>query len=811
MAIKFTEEETELLYKNGFSDDDIQYTIDEDRKNGLSDDKIQTNFNNVINKYAQENIENYQNAYKNTSGQGWSDIRHQITQDKSLTLDKKKQLQQEITDYSNKQNNKDFWKYTRKNLTQGALGQGLMAGSMHPIFNVPYVGTGIGGALYGMGDAIVNDKKGGDIFKDTVDGFIIGETVGAVPYVGKTIGKTPVGKAVANKVKQKAAQIAKSKGGQVVSDIANSQAVKKLQNKLAQEVKNVPEWLNYASSAESPLATPVRKIVSAPGDLLNWAGRSFANKVARLEPETIKQLTKPGSKALDMSKDEADRLALETTERFRDAYNTLKRQKGEKVGNEAKKLKNQNSRIFVNDLKNDITSTFDQYQGDFINPARNMTGNLEEDLLNLTEQAPKQFSSQIKLSNLVKQNPNQIVEPFIITERNLRNNGEIKGINKDIENTIFSKINKQTVFKNVYDNEKANLSKRSLSKMINTATENSKNQIKELGIPKEYQQQLFDDSREIVSHIKELYSNAIPILEHPDTKGIVKSIKRYAIPVEMNGNKYNVMMTVKNNELDEIGILHNLQTNKNILGGPANAPQSGSFQHQGYNTSITDLVDFVNSNIKKYKETISPNDLNSIKKEIGSLVNWSDETARNYKNPILEQIYGKYNNRLSNLSEGLANANKEYSDLQNLLGERSRLKTILNPKSDIETATSKLKNYKTINDNIYDLENRLVNELGEQPFLTNIDDVNAALDLLSVEKTGDSLLANVSKLATRPALRIKRWYNGTPLAQRLQRPLGNGERNLLERGLVPVAVEEIPLLLQGGVEMNVPYEKSLNY
>lgn len=748
--------------------------------------------------------DNQEEEYINDNNNS-TEKRNQIINDKNLSLEQKKQLYKEISAYSNKRYNNEFWEKTRKNLGTGVLGEGLMAVSMHPIMNIPYIGTGLSGAMFSAGDAILNEKRGNEILGDAVDGFLIGEAVGMVPYAGKAISRTPAGKAIANKVKQKIGQ----KVSQTVSKVANNPAVKKIHNTLSQEVKNVPEWLNFASSAESPIVAPLRNL----GGKIQKAPSHF---FPGLKPETVQRAINPSSKALDLSTDEANRLAQDTTERFRDAYNTLKRQKGEKVGNEAKKLKNQKSRIAIKDLKNDITSTFDQYQGDFINPARDMTGNLEEDLLNLTEQAPKYFSSQIKLSNIVKQNPNQIVDPFVITERNLRNSGNAKGINKDIENFVFSDINKKTVLKNIYDQEKVNLSKNSFGKMYYTAVENSKKQVKELGIPKEYQQQLYDDSREILTHIKDLYNNAIPILEHPDAKGIAKSIKRYAIPVEMSGNKYNVMMTVKNNEVNEIGILHNLQTNKNILGGTSNAPQSSSFHHQGYNTSITDLVNFVNSNIEKYKNTVSANDLNSIKKEIGSLVNWSDETARNYKNPILEQIYGKYNNRLSNLSQGLANANKEYVELQNLLGERSGLRTILNPKSDIETATSKLKNYKTTNDNIYDLENMLVNELGEQPFLSNIDDVNATLDLNNTVSNGFNpmgITQNFKNIVEKPILFSARGINRhlyQPLRNFLN-PLNNGERSLLQRALTPVAIKELPLLLQGGVEINVPYNESLNY
>ena len=78
------------------------------------------------------------------------------------------------------------------------LGTALTGVSALPIFNIPYVGTGLGGALYELGQGIVEGDKLPELAKRAGTGFVVGETVGAIPYVGKFAGKTKAGQAVGN-------------------------------------------------------------------------------------------------------------------------------------------------------------------------------------------------------------------------------------------------------------------------------------------------------------------------------------------------------------------------------------------------------------------------------------------------------------------------------------------------------------------------------------------------------------------------------------------------------------------------------------
>lgn len=111
-----------------------------------------------------------------------------------------------------RKNMRDIW-------TKGAAGAALMGASMLPVFNVPYVGTGIGGAMFSAGDSIAKGEKLKDITKNAGTGFLIGETVGAVPYVGKLASKTKTGQAVAKQTSNLFQKIAEKPIVQKAEDV----------------------------------------------------------------------------------------------------------------------------------------------------------------------------------------------------------------------------------------------------------------------------------------------------------------------------------------------------------------------------------------------------------------------------------------------------------------------------------------------------------------------------------------------------------------------------------------------------------------
>lgn len=102
-------------------------------------------------------------------------------------------LAQKRKELDYKQANNQQLKDTTLDGVRAVIGGGLEGASFHPILNIPYIGTGLGGALFEWSDSINNKRSAIDTLKNMGKGFVVGETVGAIPYAGKAIGKTKVG------------------------------------------------------------------------------------------------------------------------------------------------------------------------------------------------------------------------------------------------------------------------------------------------------------------------------------------------------------------------------------------------------------------------------------------------------------------------------------------------------------------------------------------------------------------------------------------------------------------------------------------
>ena len=215
-----------------------------------------------------------------------------------------------------------------------------------------------------------------------------------------------------------------------------------------------------------------------------------------------------------------------------------------------------------------------------------------------------------------------------------------------------------------------------------------------------------------------------------------------------------------------------------------------------------------------YNDLINKIDLASDVKDIGKVsapkladimnniknynIDWNKSNAKE-RQALLKQIYGDFSRRLGNLSPELRNANKAYSKLAKF-DDNEGLKQIINPSvidgNKIDSASSALRNYNSTvtkgntNRNIQDLEALLVAN-GKQPFLNDIDDVNAAMDLLNARSTGDSWLANLTTQLSRPALKGVRYLNQKGIPQALT--------NFSERVSPEVRRILTPALVQLGV------------
>jgi hypothetical protein len=115
--------------------------------------------------------------------------------------------------------NKEIENNHRKNTGRIWLGSVLSGASAHPVFNIPYIGTGLGGALYELGQGITEGDKLPELAKRTGAGFAIGETVGAIPYAGKYANKLSGGK-IGNAFTAGVEKLASTPLGQKVSEIA---------------------------------------------------------------------------------------------------------------------------------------------------------------------------------------------------------------------------------------------------------------------------------------------------------------------------------------------------------------------------------------------------------------------------------------------------------------------------------------------------------------------------------------------------------------------------------------------------------------
>lgn len=404
------------------------------------------------------------------------------------------------------------------------------------------------------------------------------------------------------------------------------------------------------------LGTAMPLTGAAISKLLPRAGASIAG----VSTDTIRQAIKPNSRALDLNPDQAQSLLLDTTQNVRNAYNNLLSKRGQAVNDAIDNLRGNEYRVPLEDLKSDIKSTFDQYGGELINPARNMTGGLERNLNELVSSGTSDPRATLGLdNNFITNNINPLT----------RNINEAELSYRQLLNNVVNNANDQNIYTKAGD----------------------------------------------------------------DLYNIVKNL-----PEDVQGSFYERL----GNDLDTI-----------------------------YNKT----------------QTISPIDLQKAKQQIGHMVNWSDETARNYQNPILEQIYNKYNRRLSDLSPELEKANRQFANLRSFQ-KNEGLNRILKAGNNIDSASSALKNYNSTvtkgntGRNIKDLENILVAN-GSEPFLNTVDDINAAMDLNKSITTGRNFggVTDLAKsLLIEPTLRGVRAINKARFVENLNNLRGNVNPSIIQ-------------------------------
>lgn len=220
-----------------------------------------------------------------------------------------------------------------------------------------------------------------------------------------------------------------------------------------------------------------------------------------------------------------------------------------------------------------------------------------------------------------------------------------------------------------------------------------------------------------------------------------------------------------------------------------------------------ELMDSIDSKVIPNQTTqeITPLSLQGEKLKIGAMTDWDNPKAKN-KNQILEQVYGKFNDRISAMSPELAQANQEYARLADYMGEKSRVRDVLNDNVKLSTSTSALKNYKATDDSLLELENILTQQ-GHKPFLNDIDQANLANELWESMKTGfnpGGITDKAKEVLARPVLNLTRGLNRAygklpEQVQQISAPL----QEMLRRGLNTSGLNAVaPYLLQGGLQYN---------
>lgn len=512
------------------------------------------------------------------------------------------------------------------------------------------------------------------------------------------------------------------------------------------------------------LGTAMPLAGAAISKILPRAGASIAG----VSTDTIRQAIKPNSRALDLNPDQAQSLLLDTTQNVRNAYNNLLSKRGQAVNDAIDNLRGNNYRVPLEDLKSDIKSTFDQYGGELINPARNMTGGLERNLNELVNGGTSDPRAALGLDKEIT--TNFIENPYFSKEKQAEAYDIVgRALGKD-GNWVKSRLNDPQYRGVKTQSEKLDMllreSENLAEKEANTGELGSQiynhyNYNGENASPEAAEELINTAYNDIVNN-NFITNNIDPLTRNINEAEL--SYRQLLNNVVNNANDQNIYAKAGD---DLYNIVKNLPEDI-----------QGSF----YERLGNDLDTIYNKT-----QTISPIDLQKAKQQIGHMVNWSDETARNYKNPILEQIYNKYNRRLSDLSPELENANRQFANLRSFQ-KNEGLNRILKAGNNIDSASSALKNYNSTvtkgntGRNIKDLENILVAN-GSEPFLNTVDDINAAMDLNKSITTGRNFggVTDLAKsLLIEPTLRGVRAINRAGFAEKLNNLRGNVNPSVIQ-------------------------------
>jgi hypothetical protein len=572
-------------------------------------------------------------------------------------------------------------------------------------------------------------------------------------------------------------------------------AVQGLQNNKGLEGAGTGASIGATLTAGLP---PVVKGAVQVAKLLPQTGNLLAKSIGRIQPETLKRAVQPDSVALDLTKDEAQNLLMNTTERIKNNYDAVLNKYGSIVGQEAKKLP-KNIGVKASDLKNSLDEIYNSYStsgNKKLNVAYNEAGKQYDNLLREikgaqgnTYKAPT--AEEIKKQFGIVEGYDKMPEPEFL-----------KGKQDEAIQILSAATGKDPVWLKMNllgDLSTADLAKRRelINKLVDESGDNLRNwysgqqfehynlnNIDELGAGEELARKALDDI-----YNKNFYTK--------DLDDLGKAFYEQDINYK---KALNDLIEQSKQGLTQEGIeTFTAKANKGLEKLPQDVRDALSANTWDDLSKLEDLT----NNQKVYEKfSISAPELHDIIKNVGANVQWGNPNAK-LQNEILDRVYGAYSDELGKLSPSLRAANADYSRLMDFKKNEGIRRILGN--YGLDNASSALRNYNSTvtkgntNRNIQDLENLLVQE-GYEPFLNNIDDVNAAMDLLNARSTGDSWLANIATQLTRPVLKAARGLNRQQIPQKVNNFVD--QIGGLERYITPGLYGAPAMMLQGGVEYN---------
>jgi hypothetical protein len=242
MAVTITNEELDIFNKHGIKDTDIKATVENYRSQGLDDTAIRAKVQAKLDSWTTPKVADKPNSIQSDKDPKVAEIIAKGEADR-------KAIEQE----------------NKKANSRMALGATMQGASLLPIplLKTPFLGSALSGALYDAGGAIVEGQSGLDIAKRAARGAAAGATIEgaikAIPFVGKPLAKSNVGKTVINKTNELTKPLT-DKASQIIKPVLENETVKKIGQELTKE-RTLPQIIK---KAEKPLpkATPVAEKIA---------------------------------------------------------------------------------------------------------------------------------------------------------------------------------------------------------------------------------------------------------------------------------------------------------------------------------------------------------------------------------------------------------------------------------------------------------------------------------------------------------------------------------------------------------------------